>query len=137
VLSAGDRLAITALHDAWLNAELLGNSSALLKLCTPAPVWLPPNEPPLCGRVAILHWLEGQPRATVHRIDIADLAISGIGSLACKVAAFRTILESRADADADAAVVTGTHVWLLQRDNASAWRICVVAWTIAERKSRK
>ena len=134
MLSAEDRLAIKALHDEWLNAELLGNSSALLKLCTPFPVWLPPNEPPLCGKVAILHWLAAQPQATVRRMDIADLAIFGIGSFACKVAAFRTtLLESLADA----AVVTGTHAWLLQRDDASGWRICVVAWTIAERQSRK
>ena len=38
VLSAEDRLAIRALHDAWLNAELRGDSSALLKLCTLVPV---------------------------------------------------------------------------------------------------
>lgn len=129
MLSAEDRVAIGALHDAWLNAELRGDSSALLKLCTPAPVWLPPNEPPLCGRAAILHWLEGQPHAAVRRIDIADLAISGIGSFACKVAAFHTTLEG--PGDAEAAVVSGTHVWLLERDDANEWRIRVVTWTIA------
>ena len=129
VLSADDRFAITALHNAWLNAELRGNSSALLQLCTPVPVWLPPDEPPLCGRVAIVQWLEDQPHATVRRIEIDDLAISGIGSFACKVASFRTTLES--PADAGATVVTGTHGWLLQRDDAGAWRIGVVVWTIA------
>ena len=81
--------------------------------------------------MAILHWLEGQPHAAVRRIDIADLAISGIGSFACKAAAFRTTLES--PADADAVVVTGTHVWLLERDDTNVWRIRVVAWTIAGR----
>jgi ketosteroid isomerase-like protein len=132
MLSAQDHLAIEALHDEWLKAELLGNSSALLKLCTPFSVWLPPNEAPLCGQAAILHWLAAQPQATVRRIDIADLAIFGIGSFACKVAAFRTTLES----PTDPAVVTGTHAWLLQRDDANEWRICVVAWTIEGRQSR-
>ena len=132
MLSAQDRLAIEALHDEWLKLELLGDSSALLQLCTPFPLWLPPNEQPLCGRAAILHWLAAQSQATVRRIDIADLAILGTGSFACKVATFRTTLESPADA-----VVTGTHAWLLQRDDASGWRICVVAWTIEKRQSRE
>ena len=133
MLSAEDRLAIKALHDEWLKAELLGDSSALLKLCTASPVWLPPNESPLCGQVAIRRWLAAQPQAAVGRIDIADLAIFGVGSFACKVATFRTTLESVADAAP--AVVTGTHAWLLQREEASGWRVYVVAWTIAERQS--
>ena len=129
MLSAKDRLAIEALHDEWLNAELRGSSAALLELCTPSAVWLPPDEPPLCGKVAISQWLAAQPQATVERIDITDLAIFGTGSLASKVAAFRTTLERSASA------ITGTHAWLLQRDDVSGWRICVVAWTIAERRS--
>jgi ketosteroid isomerase-like protein len=129
VLSAEDRFAIEALHNEWLNAELRCDTSALLQLCTAAPVWLPPNEAPLCGRAAILGWLEDQPRATVRRIDIDDLAISGLGSFAWKVAAFRTTLEG--PADTVAAVVTGVHGWLLQRDDAGAWWIAVVTWTAA------
>ena len=67
VLSADDCLAIRTIHSAWLDAELRGDSSALLKLCTPMPVWLPPNEPPLCGKAAILLWLEDQSETTVRR----------------------------------------------------------------------
>ena len=96
------------------DAELRGDSSALLQLCTPMPVWLPPNEPPLCGKAAILLWLEDQSETTVRRIEIANLQIFGIGSLACKLASFRTMIES--PADDGPAVVTGTHAWLLQRD---------------------
>lgn len=129
VLSAEDRLAIEALHKAWLNAELRGDTSALLQLCTPAPVWLPPNESPLSGKAAIRAWLEDQPHATVRRIDIDDLAISGLGSFAWKLASFRTTLEG--PAGTGAAVVTGVHGWLLQRDDAGAWRIAVVTWTVA------
>jgi ketosteroid isomerase-like protein len=127
VLSADDALAIRALHAAWLQAELRGDSSALLQLCTPAPVWLPPDEPPLCGRTAILRWLEDQPQTTVRRIEIADLQIFGVGSVACKLASFSTMIES--PEHDRAAVVTGTHAWLLQRDPAGAWRIGVVTWT--------
>ena len=127
MLSADDSLAIRALHAAWLQAELRGDSSALLQLCTPAPVWLPPDEAPLCGRTAILRWLEDQPQTTVRRIEIADLQIFGVGSVACKLASFRTMIES--PEHDRAAVVTGTHAWLLQRDPAGAWRIGVVTWT--------
>jgi len=78
---------------------------------------------------AILGWLEDQPHATVRRIDIDDLAISGLGSFAWKLATFRTTLEG--PADTGARVVTGVHGWLLQRDDAGAWRIAVVTWTAA------
>jgi ketosteroid isomerase-like protein len=128
VLSVSDYSAIEALHKAWLRAELRGHPTALLGFCTPVPVWLPPNEPPLCGAPAILHWLEDQTAGTVQRIDIDHLEITGIGSFACKLATFRTTLQN--PADAGAAVVTGTHTWLLQRDDGGSWRIGVVAWTI-------
>jgi ketosteroid isomerase-like protein len=129
VLSVEDRLAIEALHNEWLNAELRRDTSALLQLCTAAPVWLPPNEAPLCGRAAILNWLAEQPHATVLRIDIDHLAISGLDSFAWKLATFRTTLES--PAETAAGVITGAHGWLLQRDDAGAWRIAVVTWTTA------
>ena len=128
VLSDEDRFAIETLHNEWLNAESRGETSALLQFCTAAPVWLPPNEAPLCGRAAILRWLEEQAHATVRRIDIDDLTISGLGPFASKVATFRTTVEGPADANAE--IVTGVHGWLLQRDDAGAWRIAVVTWTV-------
>ncbi len=97
VLSDEDRFAIETLHNEWLNAELRRDTSALLQLCTAAPVWLPPNEAPLCGRAAILRWLEEQAHATVRRIDIDHLAISGLGPFAWKLATFRTTVEGPAD----------------------------------------
>ena len=129
MLSAEDRLAIEALHTAWLDAERRGDSSALLQLCTSTPVWLPPNEAPLCGPAAILRWLADQPRTGVARIDIDDLAIAGVGSFAWKLARFRTTFEGPRG---DAGVVTGSHGWLLQRDASGPWRISVAVWTIAE-----
>jgi len=128
VLSAEDRAAIEALHHAWLSAELRGDVTALLGFCTSVPVWLPPNEPPLCGAAAIQHWLEHQPHATLRRIDIHHLEISGIGSFACKHAIFRSVVDS---AEGSTVVVNGVHSWLLQRDDAGVWRVWVVAWTIA------
>lgn len=129
VFSAEDRFAIEELHTAWLNAELRGDSTALLEFCTTEPVWMPPNEPPLCGRAAILDWLGDQPDIAVLRIDISDLAISGLGPFAWKAATFRTSLAS--PAAGGTRTVTGTHGWLLQRDAAAAWRIAVVAWSLA------
>jgi ketosteroid isomerase-like protein len=128
VISAEDRSAIEALHRAWLDAELRGDSPALLQFCTPVPVWLPPNQMPLCGRAAILQWLGRQPPAAVLRIDIDDLEISGTGSFAWKAATFRTTFA--APGESGAGIVTGSHGWLLQHDDAGQWRISVVAWTI-------
>lgn len=128
MLSTEDRVAIEALHRAWLDAELRGDSSALLQLCTPTPVWLPPNEAPLCGTASILRWLGDQPHTSVLRIDIDDLAVSGVGSFAWKLAMFRTTFEGPSG---NAGTVSGSHAWLLQRDPSGTWRISVVVWTIA------
>jgi ketosteroid isomerase-like protein len=128
VLSADDRSAIEALHETWLDAELRADSSAVLELCTAAPIWLPPNDAPLCGRLAIRQWLNAQPPAHVQRVEIVGLEISGVGPFACKLARFRTILSGEDDAAVE--VVTGSHGWLLQRDDEGAWRVAVVAWTI-------
>ena len=124
MLSAEDRVAIEALHEAWLAAELRGDSSACLSLCAADPVWLPPGEAPLLGRPAIVQWLADQPETAVLRIDIDQMAIDGVGSFASKMARFRTTVDGLA-------VVTGSHGWLLQRDDAGVWRILVVAWTLA------
>ena len=124
---AEDRVAIEALHRAWLDAELRGDSSALLQLCTPTPVWLPPNDAPLCGTASILRWLGDQPHTAVLRIDIDDLTVSGVGSFAWKLAMFRTTVEGPSG---NAVTVTGSHAWLLQRDVSGGWRISVVVWTI-------
>ena len=129
MFSAEDRSAIEALHQAWLDAELRGDSSALLDLCSESPVWVPPDGPPLCGRTAILRWLENQPHAAGLEIDIENLEIYGSGSFAWKVAAFRTTV--RGPADAGRQIVAGTHAWLLRRDAQDTWRVSVVTWTIA------
>lgn len=128
MLSVGDCAAIEALHKAWLDAEQRGDSPALLDLCSKSPVWMPPDGPPLCGRTAILRWLENQPPAAVLRIEIENLEMSGSGSFAWKVAAFRTTL--RGPADAGPEIVTGSHAWLLRRDAQGMWRVSVVTWTI-------
>jgi ketosteroid isomerase-like protein len=128
MLSADDRSAIEALHETWLDAERRGDSPALLQLCAAVPVWLPPNEAPLCGKTEILRWLERQPPALVQRIEIDDVEISGVESLAWKLASFRTTLTDAGGAKA--IVVTGSHGWLLQRDDDGVWRVAVVTWRI-------
>lgn len=129
MLSAEDRLAIEALHRAWLDAELRGDSQPLLQFCTAAPVWLPPNEAALCGREEILRWLDRQPHVAVLEIDIRDLVISGVDTFELMVANFRT--RFKGPGDSGVGVVAGSHAWLLQRDEADVWRVAVVAWTIA------
>ena len=124
-----DRAAIEAIHAAWLDAECRGDPAAVLEFCSAAPVWLPPDEAPLCGRAAILDWLRRQPATAVRRIEITDLSITGVGPFAWKAAAFRTTVED--PAVGGALTVAGTHAWLLQRDQAGAWRVAVVTWAIA------
>ena len=103
--------------------------SAVLRLCTAEPVWLPPNHAPLCGRDAIVGWLEAQPHEAVRRFEIDLVVMDGLDSLAWKAATFRTTVER--PAGTGTSVIDGTHGWLLQRDDAGTWRVAVVTWTTA------
>jgi uncharacterized protein (TIGR02246 family) len=134
-LSAQDRLAIEAVHDEWLDAELKGDMSAVLRLCTAEPVWLPPSHAPLCGRAAIARWLEAQSSEPVRRFDIDLVVIDGLDSLAWKAATFRTTLQR--PAGTGTLVIDGTHGWLLQRDDSGRWRVAVVTWTTAGPSERQ
>ncbi|AMY08381.1 SnoaL-like domain protein [Luteitalea pratensis] len=135
MLSDEDRLAIAAVHREWVDAELKGDMSAVLQLCTAEPVWLPPDHGPLCGRAAIVRWLAAQPHEGVVRIDIDRLAIDGLDSFAWKVATFRTTLDR--PAATGPSVFAGAHGWLLQRDDAGTWRVAVVTWTTARPDHRR
>lgn len=128
MLSTNDCNAIEALHEAWLDAEVRADFSAMLQLCTAAPIWLPPDAAPLCGRLAIRQWLNAHPPSHIQRVEIVGLEISGVGPFASKLAHFRTILKGEDGATVE--VVTGSHGWLLQRDDQGTWRVAVVAWTI-------
>jgi ketosteroid isomerase-like protein len=126
-LTPEDRLAIEAVHTEWLHAELRQDAPALLELCTATPLWLPPGQEPIWGRPAILAWLQGQPRARLGGIEIDGLSIQGTASFAWKQANFRTLVHGE-DGTASA-VVTGSHGWLLVRNDRGAWRVAVVTWT--------
>jgi uncharacterized protein (TIGR02246 family) len=123
-----DSAAIERVHDDWLALERRGDSRGLLELCVPDPVWLPPDAGPLCGRAAILAWIDRQPASALVRIDIDDLTVRSHGAFAWKAARFRTTFESPPGSGLRAAA--GAHAWLLRRTGTGVWKVAVVAWTI-------
>jgi uncharacterized protein (TIGR02246 family) len=71
-LSSHDLQAIADLHKRWIDAELAGDSLAVLRLCTDDVVWIPPDSPVLEGREAIIRWLK-RAEVQIISIEISDL----------------------------------------------------------------
>jgi uncharacterized protein (TIGR02246 family) len=118
--------AIRRLHDAWIAAELRGDSEAVLCLCTPDVRWLVPGRPPLEGREAARQLLRA---AQVDLLDIrtSDVRVEHSGELALKTSRY----ETRYRAGGQERVARGTHLWILRREGGT-WRVRLVTWQAEE-----
>jgi ketosteroid isomerase-like protein len=115
---------IRGVHDAWIAAELAGDTEAVLRLCTDDVRWLTPNSGELLGPAAVRRFLSSGAdcpdgiRATNIRIEVS-------GALACKTSRFETRL--RVSESGQVRFVRGVHVWILRRVQG-AWRVALVTW---------
>ena len=129
MLGPSDLAAIEQLERRWLACELEGRAVDVLELCSHDIVWLPPGRPPIHGKAAIRAWLE-KSRDRIEDIRISTVAVDGDGLGAYKIATFRTSYLPYGSTDSITA--SGWHLWVLQRDADSAWRVAVVAWSLLE-----
>ena len=129
MLNDTDLQAIRSLEQRWLAAEVAGNTVAALEFCTEDVVWMPPTARPLRGKAAVRAWLV-EPPARIEDLHISNVRIDGDGSMAYKVADYRT----RYVPDGSSSPITsaGSHVWVLCRGADSTWRVALVAWTFFE-----
>ncbi len=98
-----------------------------MSLCVDDVVWLPPNEPALCGKSAVAAWLSALPEHRVRRIEITHIQIHQSGGLAYKLANFTTWNEDTGrDSDQP---VRGSHLWVLRESLSKRWQVAVVAWS--------
>ena len=118
--------AIRQVHDAWITAELRGDTEGMLSLCTPDVRWLVPGRPVLEGREAALHLLQAGPGDLLD-IRASDLRIEHSGDLALKTSRY----ETRYRTGGKESVARGTHLWILRRDGAT-WRVALVTWQAEE-----
>lgn len=115
--------AIREVHDAWLAAELRGDTEGVLRLCTDDVRWLAPGRPVLQGREAGRELLQ-TGCVELLSISVGDLRIERSGTLAFKTARYET--QYRAPGGPEE-VSRGTHLWILRREDVG-WRVALVTW---------
>ena len=125
--------AVRKVHEAWLAAELAGDLSAVLALCTNNVCWMQPGSAPSHGKQAGRRLLSS---VGVHVVSIEtwDVRYEVSDTLAVKTARFRT--QVTRDGESAPTVVTGTHLWVL-RHEGERWRVALVTWQLDDATARR
>lgn len=127
MLADEDIAAITSLHDEWMRREQTGAPGAVVDLCTDDVVLMPPGQVPVIGRAPVADWLD-QPGPDVLSIACEILRLRGDARVAYKLASFRTTMRDRPDGRTQ--VVTGSHLWVLERSRQGRWLVALVTWSL-------
>lgn len=130
-LSGQDLDSIQEIHERWLNAELHGDYSQVIELCTDDVSWIPPDSPPLNGKEAIAQYLSEN---TVELKDtrVKDVVIRGDGSVAYLTSSYHTWLKLPDDPKTQDAKIhesKGAHLWILRKNESDLWRVAIVSWS--------
>lgn len=128
-LLSSDLQAIEEIHKRWIEAELAGDSLAVLRLCTDDVLWIPPDAPLLEGKQAIARWLK-VAEVEIESLEISGLRIGGGGTVAYKTANYTTAYV--AEDSSDVSSVRGTHLWVLRKMENHEWRVAIVSWSLIE-----
>lgn len=118
--------AIKAVHSDWLEHELAGNAEGVLELCTEDAIWLPADGSILKGKAEIRRWL-GEPGPPIKELRVDEPQIAGSGSFAYKFSTYSTSYLSSGSSELTR--VAGTHLWILHKGQAGAWRVVLATWT--------
>jgi ketosteroid isomerase-like protein len=128
-LSTDDVEAIIKIHNAWLDAERVGDTAGVVKFCTPGVIWIPPNEAALEGQAAIRDWL-ATTEAKVISLEVSDVQVRGSSTVAYKRGNYRT--SYLAEGNSEAKTISGTHLWILIKSETAGWRVDVVTWSLLD-----
>jgi ketosteroid isomerase-like protein len=128
-LTQEDISEIEKIHHLWINAEVQGNSLDILNFCSDNVRWMIPNSEILIGKEA------ARPLLVTSNIKILEihtdkLEIQGSQTFAYKTSRFKTrliVLEARQEQ-----VITGNHLWILQKSKSEEWKVTFVTWQILE-----
>jgi hypothetical protein len=126
VLSEADDLAIRRLHDTWIEAEIRGDTEAVLSLCSEDIEWVPPGGPSIFGRAAARELLP-TPGIRILSIQVTDFVVEGAKGRAMKACRYETMFEMTATGIRG--VARGHHAWTLEQ-GSHGWRVVAVSWQI-------
>lgn len=124
----GANAVITAVADAYVKAVLAGDAKGVAALYTEDAIEMPPNQPMIKGRVAILQYYEkvlgGGMKVTSFTLDHIETHVSGVR--AYDVGTYR---QNMTPPNATAAgTETGKYVVILQRE-AGAWKVAYAIYS--------
>jgi uncharacterized protein (TIGR02246 family) len=120
-LSVGDVAAIKASINAYVQAVRIEDWTAVAALYTEDAVCMPPNQPIVQGREAILTWLEAYP--TMTEFNLIGIEIEGCGDLAYVVG---TISMTVAPEGAPEPIQdTGKFLEIRRKQEDGSWLIAV------------
>jgi uncharacterized protein (TIGR02246 family) len=118
MLSAKDRTAIEASTQAWAQAALAGDWTAVASLYTVDATLMPPFHPVATGRANIQSFLATLP--PVGAFELKNTEVQGCGDLACVVGTYRL---SFAVEGSDPIPDSGTFMEILHRQPDGSWLI--------------
>lgn len=127
MLSESDIDEIRALHCEWMRRELAGETVSLIELCTDDVVLMPPGGRTIAGREDVGRWL-GQPGPEVLAVAADIRLLRGNGATAYKLADFTSSF--RDVASGETVVVSGSHLWIMEKSAMSPWRVALLTWTV-------
>ena len=90
-LTSADIAEINTMYSEFVPAIVAADWDRLLALYTDDTVVMPPNAPPLLGKVAFREWAEAGPRFTSFEFDVREIV--GEGGLAFVRGQYRLALE--------------------------------------------
>jgi ketosteroid isomerase-like protein len=122
-LLADDERAIREMQRRWLEAEREGNWAAIGSMTSDDTVWVPPGQPALHGRGAVLEWAASLPGAPAERDEELD-DVDGAGDLAYARGTYRV-----SSAAGDGTVATGVFLRLLRKVEGNRWLVTFDIWT--------
>lgn len=120
--------AIQQIHQKWIEAEKQGRSLDVLQYCTDDVRWMVPNSEVLIGKDAACSLLDDKD---IEIINIAtdQIQINGSGKVAYKTSKYTTQFRVRGTDEIQ--VISGTHLWILHKQENRQWQVALVTWQSA------
>lgn len=120
--------AIQQIHQKWIEAEKQGRSLDVLQYCTDDVRWMVPNSEVLIGKDAARSLLDDKVTEIIN-IETERIQISGSGEIAYKTSRYITQFRMK-DTD-EIQVISGTHLWILHKQENRQWQVALVTWQLA------
>lgn len=112
-----------------MDYERQGLPEAVLDLCSDQVRWHVPGRDPVVGHTRVREYLRHHPAPPILALEAPILSLAVVGSLAVKLARFRTRVV--AEDPSCAMTYQGRHLWVLRRGAAgSPWKVAEISWEV-------